>query len=264
MAYSARHWVAAPSYGEVFYERAIGKAPEMESSKAAARQLRGLITAKTRLLDVGCGAGHYLRSLRREFSAPFFYEGADITPQYIRLAKKAFADDPQASFRVASIGKLPYESKSFNIVLCCNILLHLPDIVKPIRELWRVTRETLLIRTYIGDTNLRIQRVPDPVTYKGVKDPLFKANGEPIADLPYYNIYSESYIRWLCGTLPGADNVVIQRDTDFAPSALSASKWPEKNKPNNLTEVINGQQVVHKHILQPWSFLRITRKQVHR
>jgi len=261
MAYSAQPWTAAPSYGDVFYQRAIGKAPEMESSKAAAKQLKGLITSKTNLLDVGCGAGHYLSSLRREYSVPFSYEGADITPHYIRLAKKAFANDPKANFRVASIGKLPYKPKMFDVVLCCNVLLHLPDIVTPIRELWRVTRGTLLIRTYIGEANLRIQNLPDPDVYKGSKDPIFKAGGNPrLATLPYYNIYSERYIRWLCKTLPGVGKVLIKSDTDFNPRALSASKWPEKNKPENLTEVINGQQVVHHHVLQPWSFLKITRK----
>src|SRR3989338_7233675 len=157
--YSQKVWGTDPAYGEVFYARATGKAPEMESSKATARQLKGLLVPDASVLDVGCGAGHYLRSLRREHPFPFSYDGADVTPNYIRLAKKAYADDPLAHFRVAPVEKLPYAAKSFDIVLCCNVLLHLPAIVKPLRELWRVTRGTMLIRTLIGGSTFRIKQV---------------------------------------------------------------------------------------------------------
>lgn len=258
MPYSAKAWNAAPTYGDVFYARAIGKAPEMESSKAAARQLKGIIAPGSHVLDVGCGAGHYLRSLRREHPFPFFYEGVDITPHYIRLAKKAYADDANAHFQVANIGDLPFKPKSFDIVMCNNVLLHLPDIVKPVRELWRVTRGTLLIRTHIGRVNFRIQWVPEPDTLRGRKDPVFKANGEPIRR-HFYNIYSENYMRWLCGTLPGAGDVSIHQDKDFDPKAIGTSQWPEGKKPIDLTEIWNGMQV-HHYILQPWCFLKVTRK----
>jgi 2-polyprenyl-3-methyl-5-hydroxy-6-metoxy-1,4-benzoquinol methylase len=259
MPYSAKFWSAAPTYGEVFYARAVGKAPEMESSKATARQLKGVIVPGSHVLDVGCGTGHYLRSLRREYTFPFSYEGADITPYYIRLAKKAYAHDSNAHFRVASIDDLPFKPRTFDIVMCCNVLLHLPDIVKPIRELWRVTCGTMLIRTHIGTTNFRIQQVPEPAVLKGKKDPVFHSNGEPIKHNFFHNIYSERYLRWLCGTLPDVADVSIEQDKDFDPRALGSAQWPEEKKPGDLTEVWNGMQV-HHYILQPWCFLRVTRK----
>ncbi|MCF7844234.1 MAG: class I SAM-dependent methyltransferase [Kiritimatiellales bacterium] len=258
MAYSDLAWSAEPTYGDVFYERAIGKAPEMESSKATAKQLKGLIQADTKVLDVGCGSGHYLRSLRREYPVPFFYEGADITPHYIDLAKKAYSDDSHANFQVASVGKLPYESKKFDVVICCNVLLHLPDVARPLQELWRVTKGTLLVRTHIGTTNFRIQQVPEPETYSGKMDPVFKPNGEP-RERHFYNIYSEKYIKWLFNTFDDVADVSIQRDEDFDPTALGSSQWPEDKKPSDLTEVWHGWQI-HHYILQPWSFLRVTRK----
>ncbi len=267
MALSSKAWSASPSYGEVFYARATGQAPEMESSKAAAKQLRGLITPETRLLDVGCGGGHYLRSLRREFPFPFSYEGSDITPEYIALGKKAYANDPNVHFTVASVEELPYESKSFDVVLCCNMLLHLPSVAKALRELWRVTRGTLLVRTQIGTSTFRIKQVPEPAFAKatvgkpavmeGKVDPLFEENGEP-KTCHFYNIYSENYIRWLFSTEPDVGGLTIERDLDFDPQALGAASWPEATKPDDLTEILGSWQV-HKYILQPWSFLRVTR-----
>ena len=52
-------WDRLPCYGEVLYKRAIGLAPEMESSKATAKHLDGVLLPGSRVLDVGCGAGHY-------------------------------------------------------------------------------------------------------------------------------------------------------------------------------------------------------------
>jgi ubiquinone/menaquinone biosynthesis C-methylase UbiE len=258
MALSAKAWSESVSYGEVFYARATGDAPEMESSKAAARQLKGLVSADTKILDVGCGVGHYLRSLRKEYPVPFSYHGADITPEYITLGNKAFSDDSNTDFTVASIEDLPFDDKSFDVVMCCNMLLHLPYVVKPIQELWRVTKGTLLIRTQVGNSTFRIKQVPEPDVFEGMEDPLFEKNGEP-KTCHYYNIYSERYIRWLFGTFSDVEDVSIELDKDFDPKAIGSDQWPEDKKPDNLTEMWNGWQV-HRYILQPWSFIRVTRK----
>ena len=78
-------------YAEVMYRRAIGDLPEMESSKAVARRVIPFWTIGNTILDVGCGVGHYLRSLRRELGSGFDYTGVDIAPHHLALAKKAFA-----------------------------------------------------------------------------------------------------------------------------------------------------------------------------
>jgi ubiquinone/menaquinone biosynthesis C-methylase UbiE len=251
-------WGKDTAYGDVFFARAKGKAPEMESSKATARQLRGILTEGSTVLDVGCGAGHYLRSLRREHTFPFSYQGVDVTPQYIQLAKKAFDGDPLARFRTARVEKLPFGPKAFDIVLCCNVLLHVPAIVKPLRELWRVTKHTLLVRTLIGKSNFRIKQVHESLPFKGKTDPIFDAKGEP-KNFHYYNIYSEAYVRWIIGTLPGASNVSIEPDWDFDAKAIGTDQWPDKNKPADLTQIMNGWQL-NNYVLQPWCFLRVTRK----
>ena len=43
-----------------------------------------------KLLDVGCGAGHYLKSIKERLNKTVDYIGLDATKYYIDLAKKAF------------------------------------------------------------------------------------------------------------------------------------------------------------------------------
>ena len=90
-------------YGNVFYKRATGQLPEMESSKAAARRIAPHMKAEGSMLDVGCGGGHYLPSLIRQIGLPFSYKGTDLTPAYIDLANEAFADRKNVSFEVANV-----------------------------------------------------------------------------------------------------------------------------------------------------------------
>lgn len=258
---SARLWEKEAEYGRVFFRRATGKAPEMECSKAAAKQLIDVLKPGMRVLDVGCGAGHYLVSLRKQFPFPFFYQGVDVTPYYIELAQKAFNKDPQAVFRIADIHKLPFPAKEFDIVLCCNVLLHLPFIASPMRELWRVTGKTLLVRTLVGNQTFLIRHVQEPAdaaAWKAVRDPVFDAQHEP-RRFYHFNIYSKPYIERLCSKYSGLDKLSIAPDLDFSPQALSAKTWPSGKKPPNITNVINGLQV-NGYIVQPWAFIRADRR----
>jgi SAM-dependent methyltransferase len=252
--YAQQVWGDDEAYGKVFYARAIGEAPEMESSKATAKKLKGLVTAETRLLDVGCGSGHYLRTLRRECALSFNYQGVDITPQYIELAQKAFAKDSHAQFTVSPVESLPFPDQSFDVVMCCNVLLHLPSIEKPLQELWRVTKKNLLVRTLIGKGSFRIQQVHEAEDGAGG---IFDERGEP-RKFHYYNIYSESYIRALCSKFPDAKNITIEPDWDFDPSAFGEANWPDKSKPSDLTSTMNGWQL-NGYVLQPWCFLQMDR-----
>lgn len=247
-----------PSYGEVLYKRAIGEAPEMESSKAAARRLKGILKQGDTVLDVGCGAGHYLRSLRNNFDFSFPYMGIDATQSYVDLAVKAYKNDPAASFRQGDIEALPVKDQSFSVVLCMNVLLHLPRILPAMRELWRVTGRTLLIRTLVGEKSFRIKQIGENETeMKDTEDPLFDADGEPLR-FHYFNIYSERYVRWICSTFPGVASCNIEQDHDFNPEALTAAHWPDKAKPGDLTQMLGSQQV-NGSILEPWAFVRIDR-----
>jgi ubiquinone/menaquinone biosynthesis C-methylase UbiE len=140
MSEAWRVWDSEAAYGELLYERAIGKQPEMESSKALARLMKTRVRSGDKILDVGCGAGHYLRSLKREIEVPFTYTGVDATAGYVELARKAWAGETAARFEVGDVFGLPFGDGEFDVVFSCNLLLHLPSITTPMREIVRVAK----------------------------------------------------------------------------------------------------------------------------
>src|SRR5690242_18603066 len=81
-------------YGETFFKRAVGELPEMESSVAYARRLTPALRGGETILDVGCGAGHYYRSLKTQAKLPFRYHGIDATAAYVEKGRQAFQNDP--------------------------------------------------------------------------------------------------------------------------------------------------------------------------
>lgn len=253
-----RNWDEDPAYGELFLKRATGSAPEMESSKAIARILKSWVRPNDRILDVGCGAGHYLRSLRNQIEVPFHYRGVDATANYISLAQTAWAGNPSADFQVGDAFKLPVADKSVDIAMCCNVFLHLPSIKQPLRELLRAARRSVIVRTLVGERSFRIQDVYNPVAhpahFNSAHDLEFDDSGEPIA-FHYYNIYSKVYIENLLRSDPNVKSVSIIPDTDFDPAKLSADAVERADVPD-ITRMMNGWQV-NGYILQPWHFVQV-------
>jgi len=144
-----RVWDLWPEYGETLFKRATGDAPEMESSKATCEFLSRVYRRGMSVLDVGCGAGHYYRSLMERLDPDIDYHGVDITEHYIELAKKAYSSPNR--FSVGDIYDLQFPDKSIDIVFCSNALMNLPPPpTRPIEELIRVARNHVIIRTLLG------------------------------------------------------------------------------------------------------------------
>lgn len=247
-------WEDDTAYGDIFYQRALGTLPEMESARAITQLLKGQVRSHDRLLDVGCGAGHYLRSLRQSLSVPFVYTGVDATLPYIRLARKAWQEDPAASFAVADAYALPFADQTFDLVMSCNLLLHLPSIVRPLQELVRVSRRYVVIRTLVGERSFRIQEVrgAEPVAPPEEQDE-FDAAGEP-RRYNYYNIYGRAYVEKVLARLPRLAGYRIVEDT-WADAARLATDPALQGRANG-THYLAGWQV-NGYILQPWHFVCI-------
>lgn len=249
-----RVWDEHKRSGELFYKRAVGKLPEMESSRAVAKHVAKLVKGNYMILDVGCGAGHYLVSLDNTLRVPFSYYGIDATAYYIQLAQKAFMRNVNKNplrksytFEVGDIFNLNLTNNYADVVMCNNVLLHLPSIEKPIRELWKVARRFLVLRTLIGKTSFRIKQINPPEEYS--KD------GEP-RNFHFLNIYSQEYILRLINNLGGVKKYRLIEDKDYNPNNIGNSNDKRGKKPHNMTVIVNGMQV-NNYIIQPWKFLII-------
>lgn len=88
------------------------------------------------VLDVGCGNGRYLATLRSRQHHGFIC-GADLSAGMLRTARSAAGDAP---LLVSDAQTLPFRADSFDVALAMHMLYHVPDRVQAIAELRRVVR----------------------------------------------------------------------------------------------------------------------------
>jgi SAM-dependent methyltransferase len=101
-----------------------------------------------RVLDVGCGVGHWGRLLSRVLPVSATIVGIDREAMWIEKAtEKAATAGTQGRFdyRVASAESLPLDDATFDLVTCQTVLMHAPDPEAVLREMVRVTRPGGLI-----------------------------------------------------------------------------------------------------------------------
>jgi ubiquinone/menaquinone biosynthesis C-methylase UbiE len=243
-------WPEDSEYGKVLYKRAVGEAQEMESSKAASRQLKGILKSGDSLLDVGCGAGHYLTSLRRAGFKDFSYTGVDSTQNYLDHARQAFVGDASVQFKYSDIFNIELPDQYADVVMCNNVLLHLPSIAKPLSELCRVAKRFVLIRTLCGARSFRVM---DVHPNEGGND--FEESGEPKV-FHYFNIYSQDAVRYMLSKIPAVASIEIEEDRDFDPQKIEAAVAEQSYAPD-VTRM-QGQAQTNGYIISPWAFIRIT------
>jgi ubiquinone/menaquinone biosynthesis C-methylase UbiE len=92
-----------------------------------------------RILEVACGRGGFLRDLARagaqvtgcDFSMPALLAGQ---------AKLRSMEGNGAALIQGDAQSLPFASESFDIIVSCETIEHLPDAGSALREMWRIAR----------------------------------------------------------------------------------------------------------------------------
>ncbi len=108
-----------------------------------------------KILDAGCGEGHLLERLHKKNKNYKLY-GVDITKIALNSAKKRI---PQAKLSIQDLTKLKFKRNYFDIVLCGDVLEHVYEYKKVIKNLIRVTKKGgLIIISYPNETTLDISR----------------------------------------------------------------------------------------------------------
>ena len=88
-------------------------------------------TSETRILDVGCGHGDFLKPVHAKT-----LHGYGLDPDKEALAKNTFIKNKT----VGTVEKLPFESNFFDLVISAWVLEHLPDPKKAFQEIFRVLK----------------------------------------------------------------------------------------------------------------------------
>jgi ubiquinone/menaquinone biosynthesis C-methylase UbiE len=87
-----------------------------------------------RTLDVGCGEGRMSRALR---ARGYDVVGIDVAPRLVELARER---DPEGQYRLAPAEELPFDDRSFDLLVAYNVLMNVDDPATAVRESARVLR----------------------------------------------------------------------------------------------------------------------------
>lgn len=112
----------------------VGRFLSRVSELAAAERPR-------RVLEVGCGEGIVLAALAARLPGTRF-DGLELDEPTLAQAR---ARCPGARLVRGDACELPFEDRSFDLVVCLEVLEHLPEPVRALRELRRVTRAGCLL-----------------------------------------------------------------------------------------------------------------------
>jgi SAM-dependent methyltransferase len=139
----------------------------------------------TPILDIGCGPGTITLDLA-ERVAPAAVLGVDVAPAAIAAAEveRSRRGTANVEFRTADLYSLDIEDDAFAIVHAHQVLQHLADPVRALREMRRVCRPGGLVAARDGDYAAMTWYPADPAldAWLAMYDTVARANdGEPNA-----------------------------------------------------------------------------------
>ena len=101
--------------------------------------------------DIGCNVGHFARNVEL-INADIAYRGVDISKTYLEIAKHHF---PKLDFFVEDFAQKELNISQFNcdISVVSATLEHIDDYEQFLSNIFKTTRQMVLIRTFIGETS---------------------------------------------------------------------------------------------------------------
>ena len=107
----------------------------------AVRQMAGDVKGK-RIIDIGCGDGHYTREILA--MGPAFIQGIDANEAAIKMAQQKAAGLTNIQFEVMDIYDLP-PNKQYDIAVVRGLLHHLYDVKKAIAAICKTAKVVIVI-----------------------------------------------------------------------------------------------------------------------
>ncbi|UCE28961.1 MAG: class I SAM-dependent methyltransferase [Candidatus Bathyarchaeota archaeon] len=183
------------------------------STRVRANTVLPLLDAKRgeKILDAGCGFGLYSLALAKKGINSV---GVDIDEEQVIAAKELAGKlkVPNVRFEAHDICNLPHEYKSFDKVLCVDVIEHIPDDEKAISELARVlkvggilalttpTPVSSQICFFHKDAAEAVGHVREGYTNEKLRG-ILERNGLLITEHRYYNRFFERFASEINTTL---------------------------------------------------------------
>jgi len=99
------------------------------------------------ILDVGCGKGQPMKFINR--NKKYYTVGVDIFEPYIKICKEQRIHN---EYLLCDIHNMPFPEKSFDIVLCMEVLEHMnkEEGNKLLKNLEKIARKQVILTTPVG------------------------------------------------------------------------------------------------------------------
>ena len=127
---SAARW--GPLWGARPADWALSEDQQLSTYEEALRRVQ--LEPGWQVLDVGCGAGAFLRLAAGRSAVPF---GIDASAELVAFARGRL---PEADIRVGEMEDLPWDEDTFDLVTGFNSFFFADDMVGALREAGRVAR----------------------------------------------------------------------------------------------------------------------------
>lgn len=108
------------------------------------------VGGKKKLLDVGCASGWLVSQISSRYPDLECF-GVDVYKRAIEYGKKTY---PQISFSHADAHRLPFEKNYFDVVICTEVLEHVVDPQKIMKEIKRVVKPSGIVIISMDSGNL--------------------------------------------------------------------------------------------------------------
>lgn len=98
------------------------------------------LTNKYTVADIGCGEGFTIRMLQK-ISPESIFTGIDPDEVALAYAKQ---NDSTSVYQVGDIFRLPFPDNTFDVVFCNEVLEHVKEPEKAVRELARISKKFII------------------------------------------------------------------------------------------------------------------------
>ncbi|MFN8417878.1 MAG: methyltransferase domain-containing protein [Anaerolineae bacterium] len=126
------------------------------------------VSADRTILDCACGRGFYLKMIRSVSQCKLV--GLELDEEIIEKARRNIAGLPDISLTRANIYEQPFDDNSFDGVLLSEILEHIDDDVRGLREVKRVLKPGGVVAITVPNANYPFWWDPINKTLEGLFD----------------------------------------------------------------------------------------------
>lgn len=132
------------------HHESVLRSHRWRTAENSAAYLLAELRPRMRILDVGCGPGTITAGLADRVPQGHV-TGVDAEPGIVEQARDLARDRGNLDFTTGDVYALDYPDASFDVVHAHQVLQHLGDPVRALREMRRVTRPGGLIAARDGD-----------------------------------------------------------------------------------------------------------------